>query len=213
MRKPRIAVDADNVLLDYSTAYAWAWKRAFGWHPIERDPTAYWPMDRWGVERLTGEALDRFRACFDTQFWSTIQAVPGAIQGCNDLHEAGFELACVSALEPQHEAARLKNLRALGFPIERVVATGADASVANPKAAALAELDPVAFVDDFLPYLRGLRSSIHTALIVRQCTGTPNVGPDLESLGSQHDDLCAFSAWWLAQSPNTQLGLDPSTRS
>jgi hypothetical protein len=210
MRKPRIAVDADNVLLDYSTAYAWAWKRAFGWHPIERDPTAYWPMDRWGVERLTGEPLDRFRACFDTQFWSTIPAVPGAIQGCNDLHEAGFELVCVSALEPQHEAARLKNLRALGFPIERVVATGADASVANPKAAALAELDPVAFVDDFLPYLRGLRSSIHTALVVRQRTGTPNAGPDVECVGSQHDDLCAFSAWWLARSPSTQLGLDPS---
>ena len=50
--KPLIALDADNVLLDYSIAYALAWERAFAHRPIERDPTAYWPIDRWDVERL-----------------------------------------------------------------------------------------------------------------------------------------------------------------
>ena len=197
MAKPVIALDADGVLLDYSKAYARAWERAFDWRPVERDPSAYLPMDRWGVERLVGEPLERFRACFDTEFWSTIPAIDGAIEGCNALYDAGFSLVCVSALELHHEAARLQNLRAHGFPIERVVATGATASKCSPKASALAELDPEAFVDDYLPYLRGLKDSIHTALVLRQPTGSPNVGPELASIGSRHVDLLAFVRWWL----------------
>ena len=198
MRAPVIALDADGVLLDYSTAYARAWERAFSCHPVERDPLAYWPIDRWAVGRLEGEQLKRFRTCFDTEFWSTIPAIDGAVEACRTLHDAGFTLVCVSALESQHEAARLQNLRAYGFPIERVVATGSVASGASAKAAALAELDPVAFVDDFLPYLRGLKAGIHTALVLRQPNGSPNVGPELASVGSQHVDLLAFSRWWLA---------------
>ncbi len=198
MGTPVIALDADGVLLDYSTAYARAWERAFDWHPVEHDPSAYWPMDRWGVERLVGEPLERFRACFDTEFWSTIPAIDGAIVGCNALHDAGFRLVCVSALELHHEAARLKNLRAHGFPIERVVATGATVSMCSPKASALAELDPEAFVDDYLPYLRGLKDSVHTALVLRQPRGSPNVGPELASIGSRHVDLLAFARWWLS---------------
>ena len=61
----RIALDADGVLLDYNLAYASAWERAFGVRPELRDPQAYWPADRWGVERLAGELLDRLRASFD----------------------------------------------------------------------------------------------------------------------------------------------------
>jgi hypothetical protein len=197
MTKPIIALDADNVLLDYSTAYAMAWERAFGWHPVERDPTAYWPSDRWDVTWLSGEPMKRFRACFDVKFWSTIPAVEGALEGCKELHDAGFALVCVSALEFEYEAARLDNLRAHGFPIERVVATGFAASTVNPKASALAEVDPIAFVDDYLPYLRGLKPSIHTALVLGRPTGSPNVGGGLATVGSQHVDLRAFSRWWL----------------
>lgn len=199
MRKPSVALDADGVLLDYSTAYAKAWERAFGWHPTERDPNAYWPIDRWGVERLTGEPLERFRACFDGRFWSTIPAMEGAVVAANELHDAGITLVCVSALELHHEAARLRNLRMLGFPIERVVATGAAASAISPKAAALAELQPDAFVDDFLPYFRGVKPGIHTALVTRQPNGSPNVGPELASVGSRHVDLRAFAFWWLTR--------------
>jgi hypothetical protein len=42
-------VDADGVLLDFHLGYAGAWERAFGKRPLERDPLAYWPMDRWHV--------------------------------------------------------------------------------------------------------------------------------------------------------------------
>ncbi len=85
MSQEVIALDADGVLVDYSTAYAKAWEKAFLTRPTERDPEAYWPIDRWGVERLSGEPLERFRRCFDEAFWSGIPAVNGALQACRDL--------------------------------------------------------------------------------------------------------------------------------
>ena len=124
MTRPLIALDADGVLLDFSRGYAVAWQRAFGAHPRERDPLAYWPMDRWDVERLEPERRAHFRAHFDEQFWSSVPAEVGALDACHRLVEGGFELVCVSALPGEFEAARLRNLRDLGFPIERVFATG-----------------------------------------------------------------------------------------
>lgn len=46
MARPLIALDADGVLLDFHLGYAGAWRRAFGALPVERDPLAYWPIDR-----------------------------------------------------------------------------------------------------------------------------------------------------------------------
>jgi beta-phosphoglucomutase-like phosphatase (HAD superfamily) len=124
MARPLIALDADGVLLDFHRGYAGAWQRAFGAHPAERDPRAYWPMDRWHVERLDEAGRAHFRRHFDDEFWSSVPAIDGAIEACQRLHDAGYDLVCVSALEVEHEAARLRNLRSHGFPIERVVATG-----------------------------------------------------------------------------------------
>ena len=195
--RPIIALDADGVLLDYGNAYASAWARAFGSHPVERDPTAYWPIDRWTVDRLSGTALEQFRACFDDLFWSTIPAVDDALEASNKMHDAGYRLVCVSALEVRFEAARLRNLRDLGFPIERVIATTAHAISESPKAGVLRELMPAAFVDDYLPYFRGVAPGIHKALIHMQRTGSPKVGQDLSSVSSQHVNLAGFTEWWL----------------
>lgn len=198
MPRPTIALDADGVLLDYNLAYAGAWERAFGVRPRERDPLAYWAMDRWAVERLEGERLRRLAGCFDESFWSSVPAIETALPACQALHDAGYELVCVSAVEPQFAKARLSNLRALGFPIERVVATGDAADGRSPKAAALTELQPAAFVDDYLPYLAGVPASIHAALVQRSPNGTPNVGAALAAVHSQHVDLADFATWWLA---------------
>jgi len=195
--KPIIALDADGVLLDYCAAYPRAWQRAFGTFPGELDPNAYWPFDRWDVARLDGERLEHLRLHFDEAFWSSIPAMAGAIAATNALHDAGYELTCVSALDPIYERARLRNLRGLGFPIERVIATPHLNGVENPKAAALAELQPVAFVDDFLPYLVGLPQGIHTALLRSHATGSPNHGRDLDAVRSLHPDLAGFTRWWL----------------
>lgn len=198
MARPIIALDADGVLLDFHAGYANAWQRAFGTRPQERDPQAYWPMDRWAVQRLDLEGRARFRRCFDAHFWSSLPAIDGALQACLRLSEAGFELVCVSALDAEFESARLGNLRALGFPIERVLATGHDEGARSPKAGAIEALRPVAFVDDYLPYLRGLPRSVHRALVLRASNGSPNTGVDMAWASSLHDDLADFTAHWLS---------------
>lgn len=197
--RPLIALDCDGVLLDFQLGYASAWARAFGEAPAERDPLAYWPMDRWAVERLTPERRPLFRAAFDAHFWTTLPPIEGALDACHRLHAAGFELVCVSALELEFEAARLRNLRDLGFPIERVIATGNAEGERSPKADAIESLNPIAFVDDYLPYLRGLPAQVHTALVLRAPNGSPNVGPDMALASSVHDDLAAFATHWLAR--------------
>ena len=199
MTRPLIALDADGVLLDFHLGYAGAWQRAFGAAPVERDPLAYWPIDRWLVERLDADRRAHFRRHFDAEFWSSVPAIEGAVDACNRLHDAGFDLVCVSALEAEHEAARLRNLRDHGFPIERVVATGNAAGERSPKADAIAALAPEAFVDDYLPYFRGVPGAVHTALILRAPNGSPNAGPELALARSVHDDLPGFAEYWVTR--------------
>lgn len=199
MARPVIALDADGVLLDYHLAYAAAWQRAFGVHPQERDPQAYWPMDRWAVPKLRLWRRTRFRREFGEHFWSTVPAMPGALEACRRLHDAGYELVCVSALEQRYEAARAHNLRELDFPIARVIATGHSDLARSPKADAVEALGAQAFVDDFLPYFRGVAASVHTALILRAPNGSPNAGPEMALASSTHQDLAGFAGSWLAR--------------
>ena len=197
--RPLIALDCDGVLLDFQLAYASAWARAFGRAPAERDPLAYWPMDRWAVERLAPERRLIFRAAFDAHFWTTMPPIAGALDACHRLHHAGFDLVCVSALGPEFEAARLRNLRNCGFPIERVIATGNAEGERSPKADAIEGLNPLAFVDDYVPYMRGLPDHVHTALVLRAPNGSPNVGADMALAKSVHHDLAGFADHWLAR--------------
>ena len=199
MARPLIALDADGVLLDFHLGYASAWQRAFGRAPAERDPLAYWPMDRWEVERLDPARRVQFRAAFDAHFWATVPAIHGAVDACHRLHDAGFELICVSALDSEFEAARLRNLRDLGFPIERVIATGNAAGERSPKADTIEALQPLAFVDDYVLYMRGVPAHVHTALVMRAPNGSPNTGPDMALAKSLHDDLAGFADHWLAR--------------
>lgn len=189
-----IALDADGVLLDYSLAYASAWEHAFGAYPVERDPQAYWPMDRWQVEHLVGDRLERFRSCFDEAFWSDIPAMEGAAEACQILTRAGYELVCVTALPEKFRQARQENLLRHGFPIERVYTV--QHSEGNPKVQVLNALAPVAFVDDYLPYLVGVDPAIHSALIMRGRHGSPNTGEDLRLAASRHSSLLEFAQWW-----------------
>ena len=154
MARPVIALDADGVLLDFHLAYAHAWRRVFGTFPAERDPLAYWPMDRWdaapGVDRRGGASGRR-----STRFWSSVPLDAGAVQACHRLADAGYELVCVSALGGALRGRPAAQPRALGYPIERVIATGIARTACSPKAAAVRVDRAQVFVDDHLPYFRG----------------------------------------------------------
>lgn len=199
-KKPVIALDADGVLLDYHQAYRQVWQKAFGVLPELADPQAYFPYHRWKVPMLDVDQRNHLRECQDEAFWSTLPAIDGALDAALNLLAAGFELVCVTALPINFEAARFKNIRDLGFPIERVYATPVSLdseTTRSVKAGALEEILPVAFVDDYAPYLRGIPSSVHAALIMRDPHGSPNVGEDLALAHSKHEDLAGFARWWL----------------
>jgi phosphoglycolate phosphatase-like HAD superfamily hydrolase len=199
MSRPILAIDADGVLVDLHIGYARAWQRAFGVYPAERDPLAYWPMDRWDVEPLDAEQRLLLRAQFDEPLWESLPAIAGAVEACHRLHDAGYELVCVTALEARLQRARQRNLKALGFPIRRVIATGHAEGDRSPKADAIAALRPVAFVDDYIAYLRGMPTEVHCALVLRAPNGSPNVGDELALARSVHQDLAAFSDHWLGK--------------
>lgn len=198
-----MAIDGDGVLLDFHAAYAVAWEQAFGEKPALRSPLSYWPADRYAVRHLSDPVeLDHFRSHFDDAFWSSVPALPVALEACHALTAAGHRLVCVTALGNEFRAARARNLIDLGFPIEEVHCTG-HAWHANdrvsPKAEVLQTLRPVAFVDDFAPFLRGVPSSVHKALIQGGPDNSPNVGDDLALAHSTHADLLDFAKWWIAR--------------
>ena len=202
-RKGLLALDADGVMLDYGRHYGAAWSKFTGRPAKLVDALAYHPQHRWGVPTLKGPELAPFRDLFDDEFWSSVPAVPGALEACEILVGAGCELVCVTALSDRWQDARLRNLQALGFPISIVhMAPHFDSSpiARSPKADILTELNPVAFVDDFLPYLRGVPPSIHCALVMREPNGNPNVYvPAIDRKpDSSHSNLFEFAKWWVS---------------
>jgi hypothetical protein len=99
--------------------------------------------------------------------------------------------------------ARRHNLVTLGFPIAEVIVTASVGHDVSPKRASIERLMPAAFVDDYLPYHRGIPVEVHKALILREPNGSPNVGWDSGMVDSSHDDLRTFSTWW-TQSRHTE---------
>ena len=198
MSNQTIVLDADGVLLDYNLAYAGAWKSAFGHRPALRDVNAYWAFDRWQVDRLEGTSLERFRECFHEEFWTSIPAIDGSVEACKTLVSHGCQLVCVTALESRYREARLSNLRTLGFPIDDVFTVEDRGRSESPKVDIIRKINPIAFVDDYLPYHRGVPAQVHKALILREPVGSPNAGAELLIVNSMHQDLRAFADVWTA---------------
>lgn len=202
-KRPIIALDVDGVLLDYSSAYALAWQRAFGEHPTEVNPHAFWPHERWGIPWLEGEQLVQFKAQFDEAFWSTLPALPGAVEACHQLVDAGYELIAVTAIDSQWLRARMKNLQLHGFPILQVIATGgAIPDQPNPKAEVINRIRPAIFVDDYPPYLEGIHTDVHKVLIYPPQRGG-NADQQIGLFESRHPTLGLFAQEWLIRSVNS----------
>jgi len=114
-------------------------------------------------------------------------------------------------LDDWFAASRTRNLQDLGFPIHQVITTGNDATMKSSKAAALSVLKPVAFVDDYSPYMVGIDRGIHKALVMRDPVGSPNTGDALKHSDSQHADLLDFARWLTDRTPEYETDDVPLT--
>lgn len=197
MTKKIFALDADGVLLNYKAAFPGVFRKAFGKPlPLVR-PDAYHATTAYGLTLEPGTAEhDHFFSHFGVEDWSTMPLMPGVLEGCLALHDAGYELVCVTSMPTRFEAARLANFRLHGLPIARVVATGRYMGE-NPKLSHLQALGPVAFVDDLAYNFHGLGPEIHKALIDYGNFDSPNRGADVTMADTIHGSFVEFVYWWL----------------
>lgn len=206
--RPVIALDADGVLVDYNKT----WGRIYGLHFNEEmtvaDPTAYHATTYWG-KPLPARDSTFWQAFTDQDGWGTMEAKPGAVEACHQLRALGFDLVCVSSMPPEFESRRLANLKALGFPIDRVIAPArhhtpkgqkAPEAVhpANPKLEVIHDLMPAWFVDDEFRKLRGIQG-VNLVLIDPGHPDTPNTDVDHGQLTVHVDSLADFATWLTAR--------------
>jgi hypothetical protein len=106
----------------------------------------------------------------------------GALQACLLLHQAGYELVCVTTMPARFIDHRLENLRSHGFPIDKVISTVHDKQNVhyNPKKEAIEELHPVVFVDDIRRNFKDIQG-VHTKLIF--------IDHEYDEHRNQHDDV------------------------
>lgn len=187
-----IALDADGVLLDYNRGFGNMWKAYFDQPDmVECDTSAYHAARYWGVD--PPERGHGFWDYFDQNGWRTMPAMPGALEACKALVDAGHRLVCVTSM-PEHRAEdRFHNLQSLGFPIERVIATGSKFGCTNnPKKEAIEALKPDWFVDDELRKLKDL-DGINLVLINPGHSDCPNRGQPKEFLHMEVPNLLEFA--------------------
>lgn len=116
--------------------------------------------------KFTTEEEKYFYAVWDVEAWRTMPVVDGSLEACHRLHQAGYELVCVTSMAPQFTNDRLENLRSHGFPIDRVISTGYDGENPsnNPKRKVIEELHPIVFVDDSKRNFKDIRN-VHTRFV------------------------------------------------
>jgi FMN phosphatase YigB (HAD superfamily) len=115
---------------------------------------------------FTEEEKIEFDKAWDQDGWRIMPTHDGALEACNLLHQAGYELVCVTAMPARFIEHRLENFRLHEFPIDRIVSSGYDADNfhINPKRKIIEDLHPVAFVDDLRRNFKDIQG-VHTKLI------------------------------------------------
>ncbi len=115
---------------------------------------------------FTDEEKEHFDKIWDECGWKTMPIKDGALQACLLLHQAGYELVCVTAMPARYIEHRLENFRLHGFPIDRVISTTYDKDnfYYNPKKETIEELHPIVFVDDLRRNFKDIQG-VHTKLI------------------------------------------------
>jgi hypothetical protein len=161
-----IAIDVDGVLVNYRNAYAKRWEQAFGEHPKVKNKDAYRLWDYWDIPFLTrADLLAKLENYSTSDFWRNMPPIQGALEGCQILVDAGYELVAVTACAPRFAPERTANLEDLGYPISKVMCVGSTNSGFSPKAEIINEMKPAYFIDDFIDYFHGIDPDIKKVLI------------------------------------------------
>lgn len=168
---PVIAIDGDGVVFDYPAAYIGAWERAFGYRPTIKNPNAYWIADRLDIPTLAGAELEHFRSFFDEEFWATMPLLPGAAEAVSLLVNLGYDPVMVTAIDQHFADARWENIQDNDIPFSGIIATPTPEgwnrwTDVSPKAHVVMNiLEAEAFVDDYIPFFRGVSNSVFRCLI------------------------------------------------
>lgn len=191
-----IAIDGDGVLLNYNPVFGLMWFLHFGEVITPKDPTSFWSANYWGVEEpARGHP---FWDTFSAHGWTKMEALPGALDACQRLVAAGYELVCVTSIPSKCADDRLQNLKALGFPIDRVIASGSvPHDAANPKKEAIEALRPAWFIDDEARKLTGFDLDLGLVLVDTQSADNPNKGVNRDHLHLSVPNLAGFADWLL----------------
>ncbi|CAF1082732.1 unnamed protein product [Didymodactylos carnosus] len=157
MTKPVIALDCDGVLLDYCKTFGQIYQQTFGKDVVVVNPRSFDAKNMYGIEFTPEEEID-FYTKFDEHGWHSMPMLDGALEACDLLHEAGYELVCVTTMSEKFVEQRLRNLKQHGFKIDRVIGRQIHHKLPNdflkqdehpnPKKEAIEKLKPVVFVDD-----------------------------------------------------------------
>ena len=190
-------VDCDGVCLDYNAVFPEVWLKAFGERLKVVRPDCYHARHRFGIESLSPQQHRVFKEHFGAGEWGRMPALPGAVEGCRDLVRAGYDVVCVTAMPADFQPERLRNLRALGFPIETVIATGRPQPGTNCKLDIVCDLQPEVFVDDLASNFQGVPDAVHTALVDQELWDSPNLDPTAPLPRSRHRSLRHFATWWI----------------
>lgn len=195
----KITLDADGVLIDYNTAASRVWGAAFGAIPEIKNPRAYHFHNKYHVD-LSDEAVkNHYYETFARQGWIDMPAMPRALEGCQMLVDAGYELHVVTAMPQEFVHFRRENFKDLKFPVASVTATGGAHAKGNPKKETLLALQPVAFVDDLLSNFEFVNHAMHCALLHWECEDNPNDAHEHLLKHSSHSDMVEFATFWISE--------------
>lgn len=150
-----IMVDCDGVLLDFNKGFAQSYYKLFNKHLSVVRENAYAAVREFGLEEYGNYKY--FTKLFEKNninIWEKLPELKNAVNPINRLIDKGYDVRCLTSMNPKYEKDRLYNLQSLGFKIDIVYpvcrSTAAQKGIRNPKLEILKALKPIAFIDDLL---------------------------------------------------------------
>lgn len=180
-------------MLNYNEAYKEIYMEGFGIDLDLVDKNAFHADNVWNREQVNvKKKSDFYKMSHVLRIWKRMKALDGAVEAINNLVDSGYEIVCVTSMPAQYEADRLHNLQALGFKINRIIATPRKGK-GNPKKYYIESLCPLYFVDDLIKNFEDIDSSTQLVYIDRKYSDDPNAEQGHISYHQTFSSLKEFS--------------------